>query len=213
MSNQLIVIEGPDNTGKSALVSQLAKTFMLNNDVLLMHSTKPTKSSSPEAMLLFQSLSFLKQAQKIIALCDEKFSSGDNIIIMDRAWYGEYVYGQIYRNENPDEIVKMINDVDDYLYSFNIKRATILTTASPEFVLKKDDRNSFFSSIEASKKIEAITKEISMFNECFDKTLKKNKFLKNTFMTLNVEGENMRYVAPSILLETTLDFIKKTSAR
>jgi hypothetical protein len=68
------------------------------------------------------------------------------------------------------------------------KYVVIQLTASPEFVVSHDDGLSFTSDMEKTERLEKVSREIELFNECFDK-MSGSRYK----MTVNVEGDNLNY--------------------
>lgn len=71
----LIIIEGPDNTGKTTLAQHLQETFVLD----YLHCSKP-KTNNPY-------LEYMELADSI-----------KKPTVIDRAHLGEYVYGNLWRD-------------------------------------------------------------------------------------------------------------------
>ena len=94
---------------------------------------------------------------------------------MNRFHYGEMIYGQMYRNENPDDIREMIREVDKRLMS-NVKQEDIglvvLTATDPSFLSKNEDGLSL-----SNGKQDLIKKEIDTFWDVFHMSLIPNKAL------------------------------------
>ena len=179
-----IIFEGADNLGKSTIINKIVNSFKETKDITLMHCTGP-RPAEGEDPFAYQERSFKEKVIKINAIGGTEQAlntSSKNIVILDRAWYGEYVYGQIYRNADPEKIIEMIKLCNEMLYSPCI---VIHLTASPEFVLAHDDNKSISSNLD--NRLEKISIEISMFKECFEKINYEN------FIEVNVEGENMNY--------------------
>lgn len=179
-----IIFEGADNLGKSTIINKIVNSFKETKDITLMHCMGP-RPAEGEDPFAYQERSFKEKVIKINAIGGTEQAlntSSKNIVILDRAWYGEYVYGQIYRNADPEKIIEMIKLCNEMLYSPCI---VIHLTASPEFVLAHDDNKSISSNLD--NRLEKISTEISMFKECFEKINYEN------FIEVNVEGENMNY--------------------
>ena len=132
---KILIIEGPDNCGKDTLI----RTIALTKKVIVKHCSKPAECSSSEESLRLQKESFLDLADVIIDLYKE---NDYDYIIMNRFHYGEMIYGQMYRNENPDGIREMIREVDRRLMS-NVKQEDIglvvLTATDPSFLSNNGD--------------------------------------------------------------------------
>lgn len=163
---KVLIIEGPDNCGKDTLI----KTIEQTNKVKVMHCSKPAHSDDPEESLRLQREEFSSIAEQVI----ESYKKMEHdFIIMNRFHYGEWVYGQMYRNEDPDSIRKMLAEIDNQLAS-HIKQEDIglvlLTATDPAFLSKNEDG----LSLSEGKK-DLIKKECDMFFEAYRMSLLPNK--------------------------------------
>lgn len=83
--NYIIIIEGPDNLGKSTLIKQIAKQYNIQNNNI-QHFTSP-KTQDPYheyRQIMFEELDVLKYLKL----------ENDRFIIWDRSPFGEYVYAK-----------------------------------------------------------------------------------------------------------------------
>jgi len=194
-----IIIEGGDRLGKSTLIEGIAKHFNYDN-VHIRHFGKPPKVF-PEGIspLEFQAKCFWKEAhfvEYVRQMEEDQFCYYENVVIWNRAHLGEYVYGQMFRAQDPKEL-------KDYLSSFETRNLLdksdetflILLTAEPEFFLSKEDGNSFSQNLDEKKR------ELRLFDEIFEESLIDNK------LRLNVD-ENGEFLNKSYLLDVVLDFMK-----
>lgn len=145
---KLYIIEGPDNTGKSTLAEAI-KDFYIKNEginaerILIEHFGIPEgrndKEKAKNADKSYKS--YVKNLKKMTSIYD--------VIILDRAWYGEYVYGPIYRGRDKDEVALMIRNVEDMLLNIldedNIK-LIITTTDNTKFLINYEDGKSLSMS-------------------------------------------------------------------
>ena len=163
---KVIIIEGPDNCGKNTLINNILD----NNEIVkIIHCSKP----DPNGNVLFnQYLSFKRLADE--AIKDYK-SNSDEVLVYNRYHIGEYVYGQIYRNENPEQILEMINLIENRILSVipqnDILYIQLLSTSS-ELLQRNDDNKSL-----SNAKLELIEKEQQLFKEVFDNSIFKNKHI------------------------------------
>ena len=177
---KIIIIEGPDNTGKNTLINDILEH---NEVVKVIHCGKPNPLGN---VLLNQYVSFRNLAE--IAINDFVNTTLDNkvedIIIFNRYHIGEYVYGQIYRNENPIQILEVIKMIEDKILA-NIPQDNIyyiqLLSTSSELLQMNDDGKSF-----SDAKLELIEKEQQLFKEAYEKSQFKNKHI----IYVNKENSN-----------------------
>lgn len=162
---KVVIIEGPDNTGKNTLIQYLIDNYKV---VKLIHCDKPI-SDDP---FLEQQKLFLEHATEIIK---DSINNHVDIAIFNRYYQGEYVYGQMYRNGNKDKIIKMINILEEYLIN-NIGPDNIyyiqLNSRSP-YLLKKNDDGKSLSGAELDK----IQQEINLFYEVYKLSILKKKLI------------------------------------
>ena len=160
--NKLLVIEGTDNSGKDLLISKFLKDF---KNVEVRHFDRPLSQTNGGARL--------EQNAKFYGFCqDFNEDLSDRILICNRAWYGEYVYGTLYRERTKKDVIDMINYCEDILSKTNTDVTFIMLYAEPELLEKNDDGQSL-----SEGKIETIKKESNLFREVFDKSNIKKKLL------------------------------------
>ena len=163
---KLIIIEGPDNTGKNTIINNLFET---NNVVKFIHCGTPKSKEDPftEQKNLFVKLSN-------IAITEYRNCNTD-VLVFNRFYQGEYVYGQIYRNTSAEKIKEFINILEKIL-TCNIYEDDIyyvqLLSSSDELLIGNDDGKSLS---QANK--EKIHRENDLFKEVFNLSIIKNKHI------------------------------------
>ena len=190
---KVIIIEGPDNTGKNTLIQSILDN---NKIVKLIHCDKPESKEDPfeEQCKLFYLHAYntyadFKNSQTLYANID--------VVVFNRYYQGEYVYGQMYRNGDPDKIKQMVSICEDYLLNNigydNIYYVQLLSTSSK--LLKKNDDGKSLSGAD----IEKMKREVELFTEIYEYSrLKKHIIYVN-------EGDDFR-TREDILIEFN-DFI------
>lgn len=194
---KIIIIEGTDRTGKDTLINELKNLY---SHTLIIHCGKPVGKTLNEQNrnqdALFNSY--------ITKLYNENYYGVCDLIIFNRAWYGEYVYGTIYRKRDKEDVLKMINGIEQNLKLFdNAKCYTKLEGVyyiqlindSTRLALSNDDGNSI--SIDENN----ILRETSLFYEIFNKSQIKKK------MIIVNEGDEFR--DKNEILKEALDFINE----
>lgn len=182
----LIIFEGVDNLGKSTIISKLTEMYKADNDIMYMHFKNPPKGI--ENPLAYQELSFTQAMSKCSYISNTETmlkNTNKNIVFFDRSHFGEYVYGPIYRNEEPEEIIKTIKRVHNHHALFDV--VVIHLEASPEFVISHDDNKSFTSGYDEETRLATVKREIDSFNECFKEVNPSN------YIKINVEDDNNNY--------------------
>lgn len=192
MDKKIIIIEGTDNVGKDTVIYQLLQNF---DTIKLIHCNKP-KSKDPEEAANEQRNLFWDVATENV---HDYVHGKTDCIIHNRSWYGEYVYGCMYRSNNEDRVIKQINFYENYLLS-NIPAKDIcfitLLSNNSNFLVKNDDG----LSISNAKK-ELIERETNRFKEIFELSNLPNKHI----IYVN-DGENWR--SKQDIISEVLNYIK-----
>lgn len=187
---KIIIIEGPDNTGKNTLIQNILDN---NKVVKLVHCDKPEVEPGDDPFEE-QCRTFYIRAYNAV---QDKLRKDIDVIVFNRYYQGEYVYGQIYRNGDRKKIKEMITITEEYLLK-NFDYDDILyvqLNSSSVSLLKKNDDGKSLSEANMYK----MQREIDLFNEVYEYSiLKKHKILIN-------DGDNFR-TREDILIEFN-DFI------
>lgn len=191
---KIIIIEGPDNTGKSTIIHELLEQY---NNVKIKHCTKP-KCTIPELAKKEQTENFEELVSDDIF---EYFNCNTDLIIHNRSFYGEYVYGCMYR-EIEDTYAKYLVYSLENVYTKHIGLDDVylitLLPQNPEFLVKNEDGKSI-----SDGKLEKITEECNRFKEIHEYSTLKNKML------LYIEN-NGKFINKNELNKQINDFINDT---
>lgn len=152
-----IIVEGPDNCGKSTQISNIVEYF----------------NNTPFIKANFSNIKSLKTTEEVQQYSKKLYSYMFEIdvpIVCDRGHFGEYVYGKIYRGYEGDYIFDL-----EQMYNLNENEETILILFidSAENLISRDDGLSFSTNIDIKKL------EIKRFKEAFNKSCIKHKALIN----------------------------------
>ena len=189
---KLLIIEGPDRCGKNTLIKNL--TSQAENFVVRHFGSVKGETDMEKRNFQFQ---FFKKEFELASL-RSRFEMPDkeryprDIWIWNRAHLGEFVYGKMYRDTNPEEwVMKM-----ESMFAMDIDPSVhlLLLTADPEFLCKRDDGLSF--TAEVDKK----AKEIESFKHAFNLSKIMNKKILNVS-----NGEN--YLDAAIILDEVNKFL------
>ena len=179
---KILLLEGLDNVGKSSIASELILRYKDKYNILFMHSRSPEKQENVDP-LTYQGVEFYMKADTAAHMAiyeeckdsyipeNQKHPLSESLCIFDRSWLDEYVYGQIYRNEELWEILLMITNCFEALTQpgVNLDKmqvAIVYLDSTPEFSISKDDGKSFTSDIESyNQKRETVYREYRLFNE------------------------------------------------
>lgn len=188
----LIVFEGCDNLGKTTLVDSIVSDYRSQRDIVMIHSMGPGKNVQDP--FEYQKEIFFVLASKIQMLSSFENSfvpkTGQNIVLLDRSWFGEYVYGQIYRNEPPEEINRYVIDRCCSMVSRkdNVYPVVVHLDADTGFIMKMDDGYSFSSDMVRSERLKHIDNERMLFDETFAR-IKENSASKFKYMKVKVDKD------------------------
>ena len=166
---KVIIVEGMDNTGKSTMIDRLIK-YLTRKDgidadkqIYVKHLVKPDGENDIERATNIDITNFNLATFLINAHKENKYK----YIILDRAWYSEYVYGQLYRNRQEHEIRKRVQAIEEYLNNYFFKHIDtvsfhllIFLATDPNFYIKHEDGQSL--SI-GNEQRDLIIKEMSLF--------------------------------------------------
>ena len=172
MKTKLIIVEGMDNTGKTTLINRLETLLKeLGHSVNIVHLTAPPKDVPEDEI---ESYTRTYYDTIVNNITDPLTYNMYDFIILDRAWYSEYVYGSIYRNRD-----KLIMAEDNILYDMKvIKNYTvydaylIMLYANNNFLQTHDDNKSLSNCSD-----ELLDKERDLFNDTFNMSLLDKKIL------------------------------------
>ena len=164
---KLLIIEGPDRCGKNTLIKNL--TSQADNFVVRHFGSAKGKDDFEKRNHQFQ---FFKKEFALAALrpnfeMPDKERYPKDIWIWNRAHLGEFVYGKMYRETNPEKWVMQM----ETMFGMNLDPSVylLLLTASPEFLCKRDDGQSFTNNV--IKKQD----ELLSFKNAFDQSQIINK--------------------------------------
>lgn len=169
---KLVIIEGPDNTGKTTVINRLMKKY---DNIYYIHCQKPV-NADPILAALEQTNLFNKILQQIRHMTAY---IKPELIILDRSWFGEYVYGCKYRGNGKEYVIDMIqkciNKLNEISEEIELEYYPILLTVdNPVFCIKNDDGLSL-----SHARLDNITDEVNRFNEIAEK-FNINKVIVNS---------------------------------
>ena len=182
---KVIIIEGPDNCGKDTLISKILEYFPTTT---LIHCSKPIskKYSSIEQDLLFETY--------VNNVCEKKYNT--HLILFNRGFHGEFVYGQLYRKRTESEINKMIYNLENKFVEKNIDIKYIqLLSSNIQLLVKNEDGKSL-----SSGNIKKIELECELFKKVFN-----NSILNKKLIYINKDNE---FRSRESILNEVMSFIK-----
>lgn len=184
-----------DNTGKTTVIHGLMEQY---ETVYYMHATKP-EEKDPINCAISQKKYFNNMVETVKSISQARLSA--DLVILDRSWVGEYVYGCLYRGNGDKYVRDMIKECYTNLSRISaglagLNFSTILYTASPEFCARNDDGKSI-----SEGNVEAIAKEGERFKEIIESDCVIGK--KGI---INVEKDG-NFLPKEDILKMTLDII------
>jgi thymidylate kinase len=192
MIMKLLIIEGPDRCGKNTLIKNL--TSQAENYVVRHFGSAKGKTDLEKRNFQFQ---FFKKEFALAALrpqfeLPDKERYPRDIWIWNRAHLGEFVYGKMYRETNPEKWVMQMEpmfgmDLDPSVY-------LLLLTAPAEFLCKRDDGLSF------TKNFTEKQAELASFRNAFD----QSKIINKKILDVSNGDE---YLDQSIILQQVNEFL------
>ena len=197
MNNALIIIvEGADRTGKGTFVEtirRLSQSFK----VVHLHSTKPPQLTWTPYKNVNTQKHRIWAAQYYNNLINNVhlLKEHNDIIILDRSYLGEYVYGPLYRNINYSTL-ELLHQEESYKLPDN----TILVYLkdSAENLIDREDGNSHVSTIAEKQS------ELNIFNTVINNSIISNKIIidwsKETFNNKTLE-QYVNYIIDTNLKE------------
>ena len=166
MRNLYIIVEGPDNVGKSTLIQNIKNHF--NN--FTMHSLhySNVRQNSPEAVIEYSENLYAGMFE--IMVHQSRFENSG--VICDRSHLGEMVYGPIYRDYSGEYVLDIEKSYQHLRFLWdNLVLVTLVD--EPARLIGRDDGLSF--SIDLSKK----TTEINSFITAHSRSNIQHKLLVN----------------------------------
>lgn len=190
-----IIIEGLDRCGKNSLITGVCNHFEYDN-ISIRHCAKPPKNV--DNIYQWQMRCFIKEGElskNMKTMEDSEHKYYENILIYNRYYPGEYVYGILFRSYDKKFISHRLNEFEKQY--IDLENANLITLyADPVFLMNNEDGNSL------SQTVEQKTKEIELFKEYHERSLIKNKLL------LKVDNEG-KFLDKDYLLNTVLNFINE----
>lgn len=187
---KVIIIEGTDNTGKDTLIKGIRKQFS-GFKIKNIHCSVPQHKHNLDAAIE-QNAYFLNLVDDILS---NKYNA--DIIIFNRAWYGEYVYGPIYRERDPKDVKKLILRLEEKLQDVDVSYIQLLSN-NINLLVKNDDGKSL-----ANNKTPLMFVEFKHFQQIF----RASKIKKKKLITVN--DEKGKFKSKKWILETAMKTINK----
>jgi thymidylate kinase len=158
---KLVIIEGPDRTGKNTILNRLLD---IAPNSVVRHFSKPI-GSTPIEQEEYQKKYFAEELLLQSVLRSQMHRTDDDMWIFNRSHIGESVYGPMYRGTHPDTWLSHLESAVD------LKDAYLIVLAGdPETLVKNGDGESLAETDELDYhiKVEKVTEEIMRFTKAFN---------------------------------------------
>ena len=190
----VLIVEGPDRCGKGTFIEEFCSITTTSN-IIRLHSGKPPNITG---IALGDYNICHKEQKKWAQKYNQRLlhnvnilSKTNDIIILDRSYIGEYVYGNMYRKA--DYSNRDFNDFElDNLKLNDINCVLINFSDSAENLIKRDDGNSHSTDIERKNE------ELNRFVELHKISIIEEKYMINWSNT-EFSKQNLREYSHSIL--------------
>lgn len=171
----VIIVEGPDRCGKGTFIESF-RNIATTPNIVHLHSTKPPELFAANTL---QERASRNRQQKLWSaeynkglICNIQCLADalNDIIILDRSYLGEYIYGNLYRSARYSN--RDFNDFElDYLPLDDYNFVLVTFVDSPENLLHRDDGKSHSNIIEYKNV------EVDRFKELHQLSIIKKKYL------------------------------------
>jgi thymidylate kinase len=144
--NLFIIVEGPDNVGKSTLIQNL-KNYYHSMPFHTMHYSN-VRQETPEEVQIYSKRLYTQMFDIMV----NQMKYGNSGIIFDRSHLGEMVYGPIYRGYTGEYVL----DIEkQYMNILDVWNNLLLITLvdTPENLIAREDGLSFTTDL-GKKQIE-----------------------------------------------------------
>lgn len=190
----LIIIDGPDRTGKGTICNYFRDNLTSPNTVYI-HLTKPPSTLERLTNFTTESWGYERNLHTMNAV-DALFKAGTDVVIMDRSYISEFVYGTLYRGaEYTDiEFAKMERAFLSELESMHDYNVNLIVTAdNNQRIEAREDGESPASSLDD------ITAEVDMFINFFNQSAITHKHLVD-WRTTKFNSETLAGLLSDVLL-------------
>lgn len=157
MTKQLIIVDGPDNTGKDTAIVDILTQFPNAVVRQFVGTDKYGEDALKHQTALYKDF-----------IASLSSSTSPEVIICNRCWVGEMVYGPLYRNEDYVACATMVFDMFDNIPT-DISVKYIYLTAPVNFLVRNDDGLSL-----SNASSDLISVELETFDTAFDMLSKKD---------------------------------------
>lgn len=186
MNNKIIILEGPDNTGKDTQQKLIIKNLYKQNGLVFQtHHFSNCSFTTKKDHIAYSKQMYTDMFRTIREYCNQEISA-----IFNRSHIGEAVYSPLYRGYNGDyvfRIEKLFKDsatthyIDGKKYVDKILDNVylIVFVGDKNVIFSRDDKLSFY------KDADGVQKERELFERAFEKSIIPHKCI------IDVTGKNI----------------------
>lgn len=186
---KVIIIEGTDNTGKDTLIKSIKESFD-GLKIKEIHCSTPKHKHNLDAAIE-QNAYYLELVDNII---ENKYDV--DVVIFNRSWYGEYIYGPLYRGRKRKDVKELILRLEEKLSGIDVSYIQLLSS-DIKFLVKNDDGLSL-----ANNDMNLMFFERKYFKQIFNASKIKKKKL------IIVDDGNGNFKKKKWILDNALKTIK-----
>lgn len=205
MNNKIIILEGPDNTGKDTQQKLIIKNLYKQDGLVFQtHHFSNCPFTTKKDHIAYSKQMYTDMFNTIYNYCCDGISA-----IFNRSHLGEAVYSPLYRNYNGDYVFKIEESFKDLTFECWNHKGTplkyykektfdqiylIVFVGDKNVIFSRDDKLSFY------KDAEGVQKERELFERAFEKSIIPHKIL------IDVTGKNIEEVNKIVM-----DFLNDTN--
>ena len=164
MKPLIVIVEGPDRCGKGSFIEVLRDNISSSKHIVIHSGKPPSEVKDKQEWAMNYNLSLINNVNLLSRIND--------VIILDRSYIGEYVYGLMYRNIKYTG--EMFKDFENKAikYLLNTRHVVLVNFIDdPENVILREDGNSHSDSVYRKHD------EICHFTDLHKMSIIKNKHL------------------------------------
>lgn len=164
MKPLIVIVEGPDRCGKGSFIEVLRDNIVSSKQIAIHSGKPPSDVEDKQEWAMNYNLGLINNVNLLSRIND--------VIILDRSYIGEYVYGLIYRKIKYTDT--MFEDFENKAikYLLNTRHVVLVNfTDSPENVILREDGNSHKGTINTKEH------EHRRFKDLHKLSIIKNKHL------------------------------------
>lgn len=195
MNNKIIILEGPDNTGKDTQQKMIIqKMYKKHNYVFQTHHFSNCPFKAKKDHIAYSKKMYTDMFRTIREYCNQEISA-----ILNRSHIGEAVYSPLYRGYDGDYVFKIEKLFKDSVTTHYVdgKKCEdslidnvylIVFVGDKDLIYSRDDKLSFY------KDADGVQKEREYFERAFEKSIIPHKILID-ITRLNAEEVNEKVIS------------------